>query len=162
MAIPNGAAASDALSSIGSDLSFAVSFAIANELLAAAREEQIADSELVAIVLLISVCVAALPKALLVISTEFQTFVAKLMGNSISAEERAKNVAKIPPNGLLSFLAFFLQICQRISLTVTIQLVTSSVQSSQPLRSVRLLSLFSVLFFFVFLRQSAAIGQPEK
>ena len=69
MAIPNGAAASDALSSIGSDLSFAVSFAIANELLAAAREEQIADSELVAIVLLISVCVAALPKALLVIST---------------------------------------------------------------------------------------------
>ena len=60
--------------------------------------------------------------------------------------------------GLLGFISFLLQIFQRISLTVLIQLVTSSVQTSHPLRSVRLLSLLSVLFFFVFLKQTATIG----
>tara|TARA_B100000767_G_scaffold36439_1_gene30865 strand:- start:187 stop:660 length:474 start_codon:yes stop_codon:yes gene_type:complete len=156
MAIPSGAAATDALSSIGSDLSFAVSFAIANELLAAAREEQIEDSELIGVVFLTSVCLSALPKALVVLSAE--------MAKAFSGpkEKSEKVVADIESNveqGILGFVTFLLQIFQRISLTVTIQLVTSAVQTSQPLRSVRLLSLLSVLFFFVFLRQTATIGK---
>ena len=158
MAIPNGAAATDALSSIGSDLSFAVSFAIANELLAAAREEQIEDAELIGIVLLTSVCLSALPRALVVLSTEGSKIVSMLQGVPY---EEAKRSNQDTEQGILGFAAFLLQIFQRISLTVTIQLVTSAVQTAQPLRSVRLLSLLSVLFFFVFLRQTATIGAKK-
>lgn len=155
MAIPNGAAATDALSSIGSDLSFAVSFAIANELLAAAREQQLEDSELIGIVLLTSIFLSALPKALVVFSRELAKLMAIVRGIPYSEESNSKGVTE---QGILGFAAFLLQIFQRISLTVTIQLVTASVQTAQPLRSVRLLSLLSVLFFFVFLRQTATIG----
>lgn len=155
MAIPNGAAATDALSSIGSDLSFAVSFAIANELLAAAREQQLEDSELIGIVLLTSIFLSALPKALVVFSRELTKLVAIVRGIPYSEESNSKGATE---QGILGFAAFLLQIFQRISLTVTIQLVTASVQTAQPLRSVRLLSLLSVLFFFVFLRQTATIG----
>ena len=158
MAIPNGAAATDALSSIGSDLSFAVSFAIANELLAAAREQQLEDAELIGIVLLTSICLSALPKALVVLSTESTKLLA-IMHNV--PYESKMDLAHSTEQGILGFAAFLLQIFQRISLTVTIQLVTAAVQTAQPLRSVRLLSLLSVLFFFVFLRQTATIGAKK-
>ena len=157
MSIPSGG--TDALSSIGSDLSFAVSFAIANELLAAAREEQIEDSELVGIVLMTSVCLSALPKALLILSVEVPKMVSIARGNQVDTS--VKPTQTIPENGLIGFAGFLLQIFQRISLTATIQLVTSAVQAAQPLRTVRLLSLLGVLFFFVFLRQTAAIGTKK-
>ena len=158
MAIPNGAAATDALSSIGSDLSFAVSFAIANELLAAAREQQLEDAELIGIVLLTSICLSALPKALVVLSTESTKLLAIMRNVPYEAKTDSEHSTE---QGILGFAAFLLQIFQRISLTVTIQLVTAAVQTAQPLRSVRLLSLLSVLFFFVFLRQTATIGAKK-
>lgn len=149
--------ATDALSSIGSDLSFAVSFAIANELLAAAKEEQIDNSELIGIVLIISVCLSALPRSMVILSKEGPKFIAMVQGK-VYIEQTQPKAPNITESGFLGFVAFLLQIFQRISLTVTIQLVTSAVTTAQPLRSVRLLSLLCVLFFFVFLRQSAALG----
>jgi hypothetical protein len=160
MAIPNTLAATDALSSIGSDLSFAVSFAIANELLAAAREEQIEDSELIGIVFLTSVCLSALPRAVVVLSKEISKLFSAPASQEVVKTEKTTSDSSTE-QGVLGFIAFLLQIFQRISLTVTIQLVTSAVQTAQPLRSVRLLSLLSVLFFFVFLRQSATIGATK-
>ena len=174
MALP-----SDALSSIGSDLSFAVSFAIANELLAGAREQQIDDSELSGILLVMSVCASATPRVLYALGKfgikGLQMVREKLIPSSNplppadsnkqptkkeEPKETAENEKRTNerPSGLLGFLAFLLQILQRISLTVTIQLVTASVQASQPVRSVRILSLLSVLFFFVFLKSTATVG----
>jgi len=49
-----------ALSSIGSDLSVSVSFNLANELLDAAQQEQLADDELIALVFGFSVIVSAI------------------------------------------------------------------------------------------------------
>lgn len=177
MALP-----SDALSSIGSDLSFAVSFAIANELLAGAREQQIDDSELIGILLVMSVCASATPRVLYALGKfgikGLQMVTEKLIPSSnplppadsnkqSTKKEETKETKEMAekekrtnerPSGLLGFLAFLLQILQRISLTVTIQLVTASVQASQPVRSVRILSLLSVLFFFVFLKSTATVG----
>jgi|TARA_B110000977_G_C10895683_1_gene423205 hypothetical protein len=163
MATSAPSAATDALSSIGSDLSFAVSFAIANELLAAAREQQIEDSELIGIVLLTSVSLSALPSALFSLFNQASSWVCGTVEDEKDDENEDENeTGKVNKTeaevGLLGFISFLLQIFQRISLTVLIQLVTSSVQTSQPLRSVRLLSLLSVLFFFVFLKQTATIG----
>jgi len=53
-----------ALSSIGSDLSVSVSFSIANELLLAAKEEQLSEEELVAVVLGVTVMFTALQSRL--------------------------------------------------------------------------------------------------
>lgn len=58
------AGAADALSSLGGDLTFSVSWSVATELLDAARETQLGEAELIAIVLGASVVLGALPKAL--------------------------------------------------------------------------------------------------
>ena len=153
-----GTPTSDALSSIGSDLSFAVSFAIANELLGAAKEAQIDDSELVGIVLLFSVFTSTMPKMLYFIGTKILERAPAFLKGTRKDEASAKEEKKGAPSGLIGFMTFVLTILQRITLTVTIQLVTASISSSQPLRSSRILSLMSCLFFFVFLRQVSAVG----
>jgi lysylphosphatidylglycerol synthetase-like protein (DUF2156 family) len=57
------AAANQALAAIGGDVSFTVSYAVASELRASATTSGMAESELIAVVLLIAVLLAAIPPA---------------------------------------------------------------------------------------------------
>jgi hypothetical protein len=61
-----------ALGSLGSDLAFAVSFAIAGEALGAAQEAQISEDELIGIVLVISVVCSALPRSAMIVLRELE------------------------------------------------------------------------------------------
>lgn len=64
----------DALSSLGGDLTFSVSWSVATELLDAARETQLGEAELIAIVLGFSVVLSALPTALTLSRAEVARF----------------------------------------------------------------------------------------
>lgn len=66
--------AADALSSLGGDLTFSVSWSVATELLDAARETQLGEAELIAIVLGFSVVLSALPTALALARAEADRF----------------------------------------------------------------------------------------
>ena len=66
--------AADALSSLGGDLTFSVSWSVATELLDAARETQLGEAELIAIVLGFSVVLGALPTAMALARAEADKF----------------------------------------------------------------------------------------
>ena len=149
--------ATDALSSLGGDLTFAISWAVANELLAAARDAQLGDAELVGIVLFSSICFSALPKALLMARVETMRAVAVASGET----PPSYSSIKVSSSGLLAFLGIFLRISQRISLSVCVQLLTANVQATQPLRAVRVLSMLGTAVFFLFLESTATLGRVE-
>lgn len=58
---------------------------------------------------------------------------------------------------ILGFLQLLVDIGRRISMSLAIQLVSASVTTRQPLRGVRVLTLFSVAVFFLFLQSGAAV-----
>jgi hypothetical protein len=139
---------SAALSSLGSDLSFAVSFAIAGEVLAAAAEAQTSDDEVVAIILVTSVVALALPRAAQVLFVELA---------------RGKNANKVPRDdgegdGLTAFFALLFSMLQRVLLSVVVQLLAANVRAREPLRSVRILSLLALSVFFVFVSGTSAVA----
>jgi hypothetical protein len=110
------------LSSIGSDLSVSVSFNIANELLEAAHDEQLAADELG--------------------SLFDQGFVQ-------AAEQAAVNELATKRSGL-DFLALVVNILQRILVAISVQLLAASVRAQQQSRLVRTVSLIGLAIFFVF------------
>lgn len=149
--------ATDALSSLGGDLTFAISWAVANELLAAAKDAQLGEAELVAIVLFSSICFSALPKALLMARVETMRAIAVRYGQP----PPSYSTVKVSSSGLLAFLGIFLRISQRISLSVCVQLLTANVQANQPLRAVRVLTMLGTAVFFLFLESTATLGRVE-
>ena len=60
---------------------------------------------------------------------------------------------------MLAFLAVFVSIAQRISISLVLQLLAANVRTHQPLRSVRILTLLSVAVFFLFLESTATVGR---
>lgn len=149
--------ATDALSSLGGDLTFAISWAVANELLAAARDAQLGDAELVGVVLFSSICLSALPKALLMARVETTRAIAVFN----KEPPPVYSAVKISNSGLLAFMGIFLRISQRISLSVCVQLLTANVQATQPLRAVRVLTMIGTAVFFLFLESTATLGRVE-
>jgi len=157
----NAGGATDALSSLGGDLTFAVAWAISSELLAAARDAQIGNAELIASVFCIIVSLNALPSALVMAQRE----VVKLMAaesEPASGEKTEEGDGTGELEGVVGFIQIFLKISQRISLSVCVQLLTNSVVASASLRSVRILSLLSATTFFLFLESSAQTGKLRK
>jgi hypothetical protein len=138
---------SGALGSLGSDLLFSVSFSIARELLDGAQEANLTEDELIGFVLVVSVVLSAVPSSLRAVRRE--------LGHMIPWLQSSKGAKS---SGVLEFFTVFLEIFRRISLSICVQLLAAHVTSRQPLRTVRVVGLFSVAVFFSFLESSSSIG----
>ena len=139
---------SDALGSLGSDLLFSVSFSIARELLDGAKEANLTEDELISIVLAVSVVLAAVPSSFRAVRREVGHMLPWLLPSS--GESKA--------SGILEFFTVFLEIFRRIALSICVQLLAAHVTSNQPLRTVRIVGLFSVAVFFSFVTNVSSIG----
>lgn len=135
-----------ALGHLGSDLAFSVSFGIGNELLAAARDAQMSEDELIASVLVLSIVFAALPST-------FRLTLRELRSSGWLAKETAKGAS-----GLGEFMTLLVDIARRIAISLSVQLLSANVRAKQPNRAVRVVSLLSVAVFFLFLEASSSIG----
>ena len=65
-------------------------------------------------------------------------------------------------SGLLAFLALFVRVAQRISMSICVQLIAANVRVQQPLRVVRVITLLGVAVFFVFLESTATVGRVQQ
>ncbi len=153
------AEASAALTSLGSDLAFSISFAIASELLAAASEAEVAEDELVAAVMLISIILTAVPRSLGIAWTHLTKM---KMCSSLARKNESSEKAKPDDSGLTAFLKLLIGLGQRIAVSVAIQLLAANARQRQPLRSVRIVTLLSVTVFFLFISGSASAGSHAK
>ena len=154
--------ATASISAISSDLSVSVSFVIANELVEAAREDGLRNDELAAVLVAVVVLVTA-AKSLVdrQESTSLKSTGARVRA---LAEKKAlalgvENVASFVESavaestsekGLLAFVSELLSITTRISLAVTIQVLAVSVSATGSSRLLRVGTLLSVVFFFLF------------
>ena len=180
--------ASSALAGLGSDLAFTISFAIARELLDGANESGISQDELVAVVLALGVIFAALPRTAASIwrfapsilpwsgaaekaAAEKKAALVLRVGAQSSAagaepEKPAAPTAPAPhesdPSGLGEFLRLVVDMGKRISVSVCVQLLASNVRSKQPLRSVRIVLLFGVVFYFLFLDAMGTVNTRKR
>ena len=144
-----------ALGALGSDLAFSVSFGIANELLAAATEAGVSEDELVAVVLAISVVLAALPRSVKIATRELHE--RELFGLKKPDPEHVPD-----PGGLAAFTGLLVDIAKRISVSISVQLLAANVRAKQPLRAVRIVSLLSVAVFFLFLEATSSVGNATR
>ena len=140
-----------ALGALGSDLAFSVSFGIARELLDGARDAQISDEELIAVLLGLSVVFAALPDSFSAAYAEL----AKKRWFGLSLPSGTSEAT----SGLLAFVNLLVDIARRISVSICVQLLAANVRARQPQRAVRVLSLLAVAIFFLFLERTSSLGQ---
>ena len=171
-------AAAGALGSLGSDLAFSVSFGIANELVAAAHEAHLSEDELIGIVLVLTVLLAALPSSFASIREEWEkvrelvltallaalpsSFASMLKGCMQKQRGGSADRKQPPASAIFEFATLLLNMAQRISLSICVQLVAQNVRSRQPLRSVRVVSLLAVIVFFLFLESTSSVGGGER
>jgi len=147
--------ATDALSALGGDLTFSVSWSVASELLDAAREAQLGEAELIAIVLGLSIVLSALPAGLSIARVEVARFWAIMTGKPLTN----CNGGAAEVSGIFAFMGLFVNIFQRISVSIVVQLLAANVRAQQPLRVVRVLTLLTVAVFFLFLEATATVGR---
>tara|TARA_B110001450_G_scaffold221117_1_gene216968 strand:- start:257 stop:721 length:465 start_codon:yes stop_codon:yes gene_type:complete len=147
-----------ALGSLGSDLAFSVSFGIATELLDAANEAHLSEEELIAIVLALSVVLAAMPSSFMAVRREL----AKVRNTEKDSSDGTTKDETRSPSGLLEFVTLLVRMAQRISISICVQLLSANVRSRQPLRTVRVVSLLAVSIFFLFLESTSSVGQNNK
>ena len=150
-----------ALSSLGSDLSFSISFLAASELVEAAKEGQLADAELVAVMLFVVVVVSVLKGVVSrQVADALKRRTVKINGEiaaDVDEAERELLVQKAlqeQSKSLLEFVLLLLLVVQRIVLSLTVQVVAVSVRSTSASRAVRVISLLSLVLFFLFLDSS--------
>ena len=150
------------ISAISSDLSVSVSFVIASELVEAAREDGMRNDELAAVLV-----------AVVVLMTAAKSMVGRWQASSLTngtarvkalATHRATSLGVDDVDafvksaveeaglrkGLLAFVSELLSIATRISLSVTIQVLAVSVSATGSSRLLRVGTLLSVVFFFLF------------
>jgi len=118
------------LGSIGSDLSITVSFVVASELLELARSGGIAEDELIMSVLAFSIVLRSIPRAWAKMGE------LKLLPPAIVASQSS---------GLVEFVHTLVEVSIRISTSLSIQLLGSNMRSRSELRSVRILTLLSLV-----------------
>ena len=156
-------ATAGALGSLGSDRAFSVSLGIAHELLDAANEAHLTEDELIAIVLAVSVLLAALPSTIWALRKQYVYIMRARSGSDKDAnkEKSDGSAREVEPSGILEFCTLLVRMAQRISLSICVQLVASNVRSRQPLRSVRVVSLLAVSIFFLFLESTSSVGNAR-
>jgi hypothetical protein len=150
-----------ALSSLGSDLSFSISFLAASELVEAAKEGQLADAELVAVMLFVVVVVSVLKGVVSrQVADALKRRTVKINGEiaaDVEESERellVQTALREQSKSLLEFVLLLLLVVQRIVLSLTVQVVAVSVRSTSASRAVRVISLLSLVLFFLFLDSS--------
>jgi len=136
---PLSMSATEALSGLGSDVAFSISFTIATELRDGALASGWRLEELILTVFAVAVLLSVIPSALTRIVTFFET--------NTTSEPSQKT--------LLTFMTLLVEMAQRIAITLAIQLVANTAISHEPLRAVRVLTLFSVAVFFLFLQNGS-------
>ena len=149
--------ASDALSALGGDLTLSIAWAIAHELLDAAKDAELGEAELIGLVLSTSIVLSALPNVLWLARTEFVAAYAVFKGNP--RRPKQGGTGAVENSGLLAFFALFVRVAQRISMSICVQLIAANVHVQQPVRAVRVFTLLGVAVFFVFLESTATIGR---
>ena len=146
------------LGALGSDLAFSVSFGIARELLDAAKESGVSEDELVAVVIALSVAFSALPRCFLRLFREIRERRAR--ASIVPSNPDAKH--KSEPSGFGAFMKLLIDIAQKISVSISVQLLAANVRTLQPLRAVRVVSLLTVAIFFLFLEATSTIGTNSR
>jgi hypothetical protein len=139
-------ATTTALSSLSSDLAFSVSFSIGAEFLASAKEAELSEDELVAAVLVVVVLLSALPKT----------------AQHVVYELRKRKLVPVGAGGMQGVVAFaslVTSIVQKIALSLAVQLLANNVRSRQQDRAVRIISLVSVVIFFLFLEATSSTAK---
>ena len=158
-----------ALSGIGSDLSVSISFSVANEFIAAARDSQMGDDELVAVLIVIVVAVTsvkgfvdkqasearAAAQRRIRASSKTDAISAAFTAADADTAADAAIAASSESRGLLEFISLMLSIAQRIVLSISVQVLAYSVKANQPSRVVRVTTLLGVVVFFVFFENAA-------
>ena len=136
----SGTVTTSALSNLGADLSVSISFSVANEFIGAAREAQMGDEELVAVLVTTVVVVTSIRRLV----DRASRFLASTQNvDEAEADEEQQR-------GLLEFISLMLSIAQRIALSISVQVLAYSVKANQPSRIVRVITLLGVVVFFVF------------
>ena len=144
-----------ALTAVGSDLAFSVSFAIAQELLNAATEAHLSEEELISLVLALSIILSAIPPSIKGVRLELE----RRASRDAKRQDESLKKSETSQSGLLEFLLLLVGMAQRISVSVCVQLLASNVRTRQPLRSVRIVTLLAVAIFFLFLDSTSSVGR---
>jgi hypothetical protein len=150
-------ATAGALGSLGNDLAFSVSYNIASELLDAASEAHLSEEELIGIVLGLAVVLSSVPSAVRAVWAELKRWRVR-----VSPDTAGKDPPAEGRSGITEFAGLLVDIAQRISVSICVQLLASNVRSRQPLRAVRVVSLLAVAIFFLFLESSSSIGSAAR
>jgi len=143
-----------AFSALGSDLTVSISFSVALEFVGAAREQQLADDELTAILVAIVIALTSLKSF-----TDAQ--IARALAREREIVKRSKGdgddvvVISDGNRGVLEFASLLLSILQRIGLSVAVVALSKSVRAAQVSRWSRILTLLGVVSFFIFLESAA-------
>jgi hypothetical protein len=150
------AVTSSALSNLGADLSVSISFSVANEFIGAAREAQMGDDELVAVLVTVVVVVTSIKRLVDKASRWIASSAGKKDdGDAVDAVDDAAVASEEQQRGLLEFISLMLSIAQRITLSISVQVLAYSVKTNQPSRLVRVTTLLGVVVFFVFFESAA-------
>jgi len=147
------AVTSSALSNLGADLSVSISFSVANEFIGAAREAQMGDDELVAVLVTVVVVVTSIKRLVDKASRWIASSAGKKDDGDAADDDTAASEEQ--QRGLLEFISLMLSIAQRITLSISVQVLAYSVKTNQPSRLVRVTTLLGVVVFFVFFESAA-------
>ena len=161
----------EALTTLGSEITFSVAFAIARELRDEAIASNISDVELIAIMTLLTIALNRVPsvteevwtRALELFSRflKYQPWLEKVMSNANSHEHGstkrsdAAHAKYGTTKTIGSFFRLFLDIAKRISANLLVQLVANAIVARETQRSARIVSLLTITIFFVFLQSGA-------
>ena len=145
------------LTALGGDLTLSISWAIGNELLAAAKDIGLRESELIGAVLCLSIVLSGLPELVLAVVKESRRVLQEKprIADPCDAPQEAPQESR----GVTAFVGLYIRIAQRISTSICVQLVATSVHTQQPVRAVRVITLLGVAVFFVFLESSSSLGR---
>lgn len=153
---------SEALTALGSDLAFSVSFAIARELRDQAVESNISQVELVAVVIILTIALDRVPGAVeaLVAGVRrlWRRFRSKSSSTALATSKSSSGASTT--QRIADFLRLFVDISRRIATSLLIQLVANAIVSREPLRASRVVSLLTITIFFVFLQSGAMFTTP--
>ena len=138
------------LGALASDLAFSASFAIGRELLDAANDANMSEEELIGSVLVVTVVLTALPSTVLHAVKELRD----------STGWGGETVDEMP-RGLSQFASLLIDISRRIAVSLAVQLLSANVQSRQNDRAVRVMSLLTVVIFFLFLEATSEIAKRK-
>jgi len=143
-----------ALNALGSDVAFSVSFSIAVELRDAALDSGWRLEELILIVFATAVLLSVVPSVLTRVK-ELVEYNNCFKSNKDVGDEKADTDNDYTGKTILTFVSLIVEMAQRIAITLAIQLVAATAVSHEPLRAVRVLTLFSVAVFFLFLQNGS-------